>query len=194
MDRDSIHDLNNCLASIITYTGFLVEDLPAQGKERKFAESIRKSALEAQKIVSRAPGPGSYPEPLKRKQKSARIVVVDDQADIREMMVMMLERMGHRASSCEDGLAAIQYLERHAGEINLVITDQEMPGMTGMELAGKTNAIYPDMPVILLSGHTEQTLSGKSGCPPHVRAIVRKPVLQDDLSRAIGQALPSSAL
>ena len=83
-----------------------------------------------------------------------RVLVVDDDSLVAESTVSMLEHLGHSAiltTSCVTALEALR-TEPH---IDLVITDQVMPGMTGIELARRIRQLRPDLPVILATGYSE---------------------------------------
>jgi len=83
-----------------------------------------------------------------------RILVVDDDSLVAESTVSMLEHLGHRAILTTSGAAALEAL-RTEPQIDLVITDQVMPGMTGIELARRMRQLRPELPVILATGYAE---------------------------------------
>jgi|SRR5579883_1494420 len=83
-----------------------------------------------------------------------RILVVDDDSLVAESTVSMLEHLGHRATVTSSGTAALEML-RTEPQIDLVITDQVMPGMTGLELARRMRQIRPELPIILATGYSE---------------------------------------
>jgi len=63
------------------------------------------------------------------------ILIVDDEADVREMVRDVLEAKGYTVLEAPDGVAALQIAEQHTGLLHLVLTDVVMPGMSGRELA-----------------------------------------------------------
>jgi len=79
-----------------------------------------------------------------------RILVVDDDESIRQLSTEVLIDFGYHVDSAEDGAAAWQTL--NADGYDLVITDQNMPRVTGIELLGKLQAARMDLPVILTTG------------------------------------------
>ncbi len=81
----------------------------------------------------------------------AVILVVEDDADLREALCDTLELAGYKAQTASDGLAAIEILQCQS--IDMVITDIQMPGMDGHELLKKIKAQWPDIPVMLMTAY-----------------------------------------
>jgi PAS domain S-box-containing protein len=107
------------------------------------------------------------------------VLVVDDDSLVLTNTSAMLEDMGHEvieATSAEQALRAL----RRARRVDLVITDQLMPGMTGTELLEAIKAEWPHVPVMLASGYAELPPSSD----PHLLKL-SKPFRQTDLARAI---------
>jgi DNA-binding NtrC family response regulator len=80
----------------------------------------------------------------------ARILVADDQEMMRDSLAGMLAREGHEVVACSDGSAAVMRLES-AGRFDLLITDQKMPRMGGLELLSEARRLRPEMPVVLMT-------------------------------------------
>lgn len=76
-----------------------------------------------------------------------RILVVDDEDNLRRVTQLKLQQAGYEASTAPDGAQALAYLERHPQD--LVITDLKMPGMSGIELLGRIKQEYPEVIVIV---------------------------------------------
>ena len=70
----------------------------------------------------------------------------------------MLLQNGYRCLEAANGAEALQLLDRHTDEVHLVLTDLMMPQMTGTELAGHLATLRPDVPVIFMSGYTEDPI------------------------------------
>lgn len=79
------------------------------------------------------------------------ILVVEDDARVRRATLMALEELGHEPIGCGGGAAALDVLAER-DDIDLVITDIVMPGMTGPELAGELAASRPDLPLFFVTG------------------------------------------
>jgi len=79
------------------------------------------------------------------------ILVVDDEKNIREGLGKVLEMDGYKVLLASDGLEAWESIKR--GDMDLVITDLKMPGLSGEELLKRSTAMFPNLPVIILTGH-----------------------------------------
>ena len=81
--------------------------------------------------------------------KTAHILVVDDEVNIRNALVTMLEKKGHRVSGAGTGEEALRHLDET--RLNLVITDLRMPGIGGMEFLRRLKAKWPDTEVVVMT-------------------------------------------
>ncbi len=108
-------------------------------------------AGERQKLMPELRGSGTGPL---AEGRSLRIVAVDDDFLILINTVAMLEELGHTAFSASSAKQALDILKREP-DIDLVITDQAMPRMTGAELAKVMREQWPDIAVILATGYAE---------------------------------------
>jgi len=82
------------------------------------------------------------------------VVAVDDDFLILTNTVAMLEELGHTVTSASSGKQALEILRREP-DVDLVITDQAMPQMTGVQLADAIRRQWPDLPVVLATGYAE---------------------------------------
>ena len=80
-----------------------------------------------------------------------RILVVDDEVMTRKVIIAYLARGGYAVQAVESGEEALQYLSSET--FDLVLTDNSMPVMSGVELAGAIKAIRPGLPVVMFSGN-----------------------------------------
>jgi CheY-like chemotaxis protein len=81
------------------------------------------------------------------------ILCVDDEEIPRTLRKLILQRQGYQVVTAASGAEALKVLEQTS--INLILSDQIMPGMTGTELTKSVKAMHPTMPVILISGVNE---------------------------------------
>jgi CheY-like chemotaxis protein len=95
----------------------------------------------------------------------------------------MLDDLGHQVFEASSAHQALEILRRESG-VELVITDQAMPRMTGLQLIHEIKDTWPDLPVILATGFAELP----SGTDPR-QITLAKPFFQDDLARAVEIAM-----
>jgi signal transduction histidine kinase len=117
--------------------------------------------------------------------KPVTILLVDDDPLVCTGTAAMLEDLGHRVVEALSGEIALTLLERNP-QIDLVITDHAMPGLTGLGLYSRLRASHPHIPVVLASGYAD--LPTREAAPAEMIRL-SKPFLQEDVARAIGEAL-----
>jgi len=113
-----------------------------------------------------------------------RVLVVDDDTLVAESTVSMLHHLGHRATVTTSCTVALETL-RDEPQIDLVITDQVMPGISGVELARRMRQIRPDLPIVLATGYSDFT---QRRLEPGM-VILHKPYLLEKLATTITQAM-----
>jgi PAS domain S-box-containing protein len=120
-------------------------------------------------------------------KKSLVIVIVDDDQLVLTNTKAMLEDFGHTAIDATSGTAALEIMRR-TPHVDLVITDQAMPQMTGMQLAAAIRVDWPHLPILLVSGYAE--LPSKS---PFELPKLAKPFSLDDLEDAVIKTIRGTA-
>jgi signal transduction histidine kinase len=90
-----------------------------------------------------------------RESASFTILVVDDDVMIAEVTAALLEDLQHSVIVANSANEALDYLHQRHNDIDLMLTDHAMPGMTGIELAAKVRERWPDLRIILASGYAE---------------------------------------
>lgn len=122
-------------------------------------------------------------------QIRARILFVEDQDDVKIMLCAMLERLGHEVDVCVNGLEALAIIKAEPERYDLVLTDHNMPKMTGIELAQQACFVNSALPFILISGYSRERLQEMMKDQPSIKSILRKPVsrktLGDTISRVV---------
>jgi len=115
-----------------------------------------------------------------------KILVADDEKNIREALVKLLKSSGWEAEAAENGLAAQRRLqeEAYAG----VIADLKMPGMDGLELLTWCRAYGPDVPFVMISAHGE-IADAVEAMKRGARDYITKPFDPDELDFRLSQAL-----
>ena len=91
-----------------------------------------------------SPGAPTDPGPL--------VLVADDDEQVCEYMARVLRDAGYHVLVAHDGLAAWGIVESRAGALHLVVTDVNMPGLTGTELAARIKQRWPRLPVLYVTG------------------------------------------
>jgi two-component system, cell cycle response regulator CpdR len=106
---------------------------------------------------------------------SRTVLVVDDDQDVLEVVAAMLEDLGCNVVTAESGRAALDLLEQNR-RIEILITDINMPGMDGHELAERAKRICPELQVLQLSGRERR----RDGFP-----MIQKPFTEEDLANTM---------
>ena len=100
----------------------------------------------------------------------------------------MLERLGYSVTVKQDGRQALEEFKKYPGQFDIVITDQTMPGMTGINLSREILAIRPDIPVILCSGYSSIISEDKANAIG-IRKYIMKPITQKTIASLIREIL-----
>jgi len=119
---------------------------------------------------------------------SGTILVVDDEEVVREMARNTLERHGYRVLLADRGLAAIDVVRRHPGDITLVFLDLSMPGMGGEEVLPELRKVRPNTKVIVSSGYSEAEMM-RLFAGQHVSGFLQKPFTSTGLAEKVKTAL-----
>ena len=130
--------------------------------------------------------------PAARPRLRGSVLIADDEQAVGEFMRELLATWGVEATCVDRGQAALELVRREPGRYDLIITDQTMPGMTGLELLAHLRAEGCTVPVVLYSGHGDNLVLAES---PEARpcALLRKPVDPAHLAQALEACLPSGA-
>lgn len=114
------------------------------------------------------------------------VLVIDDEADIRESLEEILSLEGYEVTTAESGAAAIERAK--TAHFDLVITDLKMPGMDGIEVLVRLKQLHPDMQVLVATGYASNETAStclREGAYDYIR----KPFDLDDLLRLIRKAI-----
>jgi len=115
--------------------------------------------------------------------RPAIVLVVDDDALINMNTVDMLEDLGHEVLGAYSGEEALKILGS-GQQIDILVTDYAMPGMTGVELAGKARDVRPGLPILLATGYADLPSGTTTDLPR-----LAKPYRQADLANQVAQLL-----
>jgi DNA-binding NtrC family response regulator len=122
----------------------------------------------------------------------ARILLVDDEAAVRELMAIVLQTEGHFILQAGDGNAALTALEANA--VDLVITDLVMPGKEGIETIMDIRRRWPQLKVIAMSGGGRGSASDYLEMASHLgaRRTLEKPFESEDLVKLVSEVLAAA--
>jgi len=131
--------------------------------------------------------PGSPPAEERITEGSETILVVDDEALVRDVASRMLKRLGYRVLMAADGRAAIDTYSENAGEIDAVILDLSMPGMDGEACLEELLKIDSGVRVLISSGHNLDELN--DSVSKTIRGVVQKPYQIRELASRVRSVL-----
>jgi CheY-like chemotaxis protein len=119
------------------------------------------------------------------------LLVIDDDAGVRELTAELARRLGFQVLSAADGIRAVEIFRAHADETTVVLLDLTMPGASGSEIAGQLRRIRPDVPIVLMSGFSlDHPTAGWANTLGRA-GFVQKPFTRDDLAQALQRVLGS---
>ncbi len=127
-------------------------------------------------------------EQLRLQKGTERIMFVDDEDVLCEMYQDMLTNLGYKVSVFSNSVKALEAFYQRPDAYDLVITDQTMPTLTGIDLSKKLLEIRKDIPVILCTGyskHVDKNSAHKAG----IKAFCVKPIRMHDIARHIRMVL-----
>lgn len=125
---------------------------------------------------------------VNRPSHKASILYIDDDKEIVNINQQRLARAGYSFKGVSDSAEALSLIQFSLAEFDLIITDQTMPDLSGIQLAQAAMAIQPDFPVILCSGYTDAAVIEKLSAFG-VRKFLAKPISNDELLAAIDEIL-----
>jgi len=149
----------------------LFQALPAAGSEGIIAGGDRSSSEKSSRPVLRG-----------------RVMVVDDEGSVAEFMRDLLQTWGLEVTVAGDGSQARELVVRDPARFDLIITDQVMPRITGIELARDLLAMRPGLPILLYTGFSDG-IGERDIARVGIRAMLRKPVDPNELYRLMSAYL-----
>jgi CheY-like chemotaxis protein len=119
--------------------------------------------------------------------KETVILLAEDEAVVRNLVRLMLSNEGYAVLAANDGQEALDMCRQFKGPIHLLLTDQTMPGMTGVELAEQVLKNRPGMKIIIMSGGTPDAVLNQN--TPD--AFLQKPFMPPTLLQCVQRLLAS---
>jgi signal transduction histidine kinase len=115
------------------------------------------------------------------------VLVVDDDPDVRELIGEMLRRIGFAVLTAQEGSEGLEMFRKHHHDIDVVLLDLTMPGISGEEALRRIHGIQPDQPVVLMSGYSEELATSRFEAP--IGGFLQKPFTHDSLAEALRSTL-----
>ena len=128
------------------------------------------------------------PTPAAAAGGSETILLVEDEESVRQLVRDTLASKGYRVLEADSGEAGIAIADKHEGQIDLIITDVMMPGMSGREMVNKLNQTRPAIRILYLSGYTEDAIVSE-GKFESGTAFLQKPFSLQSLSKKVREVL-----
>ena len=116
----------------------------------------------------------------------ARILLAEDDEDMRRFLVRALVKAGHEVSSFSEGLSAFEEVKGTA--FDLLLTDIVMPEMDGIELARRASELDPDIKIMFITGFAAVALNSDSEAPKNAK-VLSKPVHLRELVSEVNKML-----
>jgi len=119
-------------------------------------------------------------------REGQRVLVVDDEEYVREATEQVLTEAGYHVATMADAQDAVQWIEEEH-EVDVVITDLQMPGMSGLELIDRLRSTQPNLPIVAISGLAEGR--SEEALRAGAQSFLAKPLTADDLQAALRDVL-----
>jgi CheY-like chemotaxis protein len=119
----------------------------------------------------------------------SKILVVDDEPVVRELTMEILRRSGHDPHGVTSARGALELLE--AESFDLVVSDVVMPEMTGVEFLDELRDLLPEIPVVLMTGGSQEPERTTRAVELGACVLLYKPFTRDELTEAVATALAS---
>ena len=200
------HEFNNALIPILGYVELMLERdqlLEDRGKARHYLKLVLSAAKDANRVADRlrhfyrqaeqsegSKFPGITQEAVPSGKKVGRVLkvlIVDDEKTSRDLVTMLLEADQHEITAASSGTEALQLLR--SGSYDLLVTDQEMPRMTGAALVEAVRKSGNSKPIIMLTGFGD-LMKSSSSTVNGVDLVLNKPVTSEALRSALIKFFP----
>jgi signal transduction histidine kinase/CHASE3 domain sensor protein/ActR/RegA family two-component response regulator len=133
--------------------------------------------------ASRSAAPADLP------RGNATILVVEDEAAVREACVAILRDLGYRVLEAADGLEALRVFGENEGKVDLLLTDVVLTGrMKGNDVASRLKEVRPDLRVLFMSGYTENAIVHHGRLDDGVH-LIGKPFHREQIARKVSEVL-----
>ena len=128
--------------------------------------------------------------PAAASRRGQRLLVVDDERGVRQLMRTVLERQGFAVEEAFNGQMALDVLEQTSASFDLVVSDVVMPEVSGWELGRRLRTRHPQLPILFVSGYSPEELADLGGQLDDEVTLLSKPFSMDQLVQSIRSLLP----
>ena len=185
LSREHGHALKNIFSIIIANAEMIAEEMGEGSLVKRRLERIVAASHRGEELVvsirreeaeiPAVPGAISMPGVGSTGPLQGRILVVDDEPDVLEIICRYLVRVGLEVHALTESVKALEYLRDDSFSCDLVLTDLEMPLCSGAELCRTLHALQPELPVIVMTGYGKH-LTPEEMEQGQVKALLCKPI------------------
>jgi signal transduction histidine kinase/ActR/RegA family two-component response regulator len=158
-----------------------VESRPGKGSTFEAYFPLSETIAASKEAPATAAGP---------RGRGETILIVDDEKPLVLLAEEMLAALGYEPVGFDSGTAALAAFRADPCRFDLVLTDEIMPAVTGTELARAVHEVRPELPIVLMTGHSAAARAIR-GEAMGIREVLRKPLLSADLATAVAKHVRS---
>ncbi len=126
----------------------------------------------------------NFTKDIQKKRGKVKILVVDDEPMIRDLLKEMLESIGYEVHAVSSGQAALDYYSAYGDQVDIVLLDVMMPGMSGVDAFRRLKEMDPGIKAILASGYVESSQLDQA-VRDGIKGFIPKPFALSELNRKI---------
>ncbi|RYD59274.1 MAG: response regulator [Sphingomonadales bacterium] len=127
--------------------------------------------------------PLAAPDPEGDRSRTGKVLLVEDNEEVGEFAEALLRELGHQVTRARSGMEALEIAA--VARFDVVLTDVVMPAMSGLELAEALGPLYPDTPIVLTTGYSDEIARSGTGGRP----VLLKPYRLEALAKVLDDAL-----
>ncbi len=185
LSRETAHKLKNIFGTLIANAELLLES--CEGRDTTRIERILNVCNQGVALLERIREDNLsdatfVPEP-EQIPAGGHILVVEDEPAMLELETRILLGQGYRVTACRDANEAFSAFLQNPRDIDLLLTDQGLPGISGVELIKEIHTLYPELPCLLLTGDGQFTPSDENFTGHFT--LLTKPVKRSSLLAAV---------
>jgi CheY-like chemotaxis protein len=198
--QKAFHKFNNLLVTIMGSATLGKRETKAESDAHRHFSNVEEASRQAAELVQEIRAligldereefealvvkANEEPAPVTDEAVGDYVLVVDDDATIRELLVQMLKTMGREVVAVESGEEAIRAARAHPSSLTMAMVDLTMPGMNGEQVYLELRKVLPDLRIVMMSGYGEnaslQFLEGGAS------EFLQKPFTLAELREVVG--------